>query len=109
MRKDSKTSYLERKLAKAQDENRSIQDENKILRRELDLTKQQLKDSRDAYSRLSDYYHKYLVEQAENVEKLYEARAAYESALSEIKRLMKEYKGEAEEWISAIKKTRKAV
>lgn len=109
MGKDSKTSYLERKLAKAQDENRAIQDENKTLRRELDLTKKQLKDSRDAYSRLSDSYHKYLVEQAESVERLYEARTAYESALSEIKSLMKEYKGEAEGWISAIKKTRKAV
>lgn len=109
MKKDSKSSYLERALSKALDEKRVLQDENKSLKAELKATQERLAEAEAAYKRLADAYENNITEHAESVEQLYEARIAYEKALEETKTVMREYKENARRWISAIKKTGKAV
>lgn len=109
MKKDSKASYLERKLSKALDDNKALHEENERLRSELKVTQVRLDDSEAACKRITDAYENNITEHAESVERLYEARIAYEEALEEVKAVMKEYKENARRWISAIKKTGRAV
>lgn len=109
MRQDRKIAYLEKELSRLRDDLKGYQTENLILTRELENKQKDLDAADAAYRRLEESYEKYMFSYSEHVEKLEEARIAYEEGLARVKKIMRDYKAEAEKKIASIQYKGKVV
>ena len=109
MRQDRKIAAIEERLEKTEKELRHYKVENKVLEREIKNKQRDLDAMEDAYKKLEESYEKYMFTYSEHIEKLEEARLAYEDGLARVKKIMKEYKAEAAQMIAAFKETGKVV
>ena len=103
-----KTAF-EKEIDRLNADNRELRNQLKRKDIEINHLKQAIKDSDERYQKLIDHHERYLFDYSEKIEAAEEARIAYESKTEELRKLIRQYTKEADQWISAMKSQRKAV
>ena len=107
--KEKMKTAFEKEIDRLNKENDSLKRQLKIKENELKRIGMSLKDADDRYKDLLAHYEKYMFDYSVRIEELAEARMTYEARAEKLKILIRQYQKEADSWMAAMQKERKAV
>ncbi len=107
--KNRMKTVFEKEIDRLQAENRDLRNMLKKAENKLKRAEDGLRESDFRYQELKKNYEKFLFDYSEKIEAAEEARIAYEDGNKRLHSLLKQYKKEADQWISAMKSQGKAV